>query len=34
MLRPRDRFAELLRLWRRANVAAKNLGEFLAHCEF
>jgi nucleoside phosphorylase len=34
LLRPRRRFAELLRLWKRTDVAAKNLGEFLAHCEF
>jgi nucleoside phosphorylase len=34
ILRPRGRFAELLRLWKRTDIAAKNLGEFLAHCEF
>jgi nucleoside phosphorylase len=34
LLRPRSRFAELFGLWKRTGLAAKNLGEFLAHCEF
>ena len=34
MLNPRSRFGELIRLQKRTAAAAKNLGEFLAHCEF
>lgn len=31
---PLRRFAELMRLQKRTAIAARNLGEFLAHCEF
>ena len=34
MLNPPSRFGELIRLQKRTAAAAKNLGEFLAHCEF
>jgi nucleoside phosphorylase len=34
MLSPRSRFSELIRLQKRTTTAARNLGEFLAHCEF
>jgi len=34
MLSPRSRFGELIRLRKRTAAAAKNLGEFLAQCEF
>lgn len=34
VLSPRTRFGELIRLQKRTAAAAKNLGEFLAHCEF
>jgi adenosylhomocysteine nucleosidase len=31
---PQRRFAELIRLQKRTALAAKNLGDFLAHCEY
>lgn len=34
ILSPRSRFGELIRLQKRTATAARNLGEFLAHCEF
>lgn len=34
ILSPRSRFGELIRLQKRTTIAARNLGEFLAHCEF